>query len=210
MPTQRGQTLLIPAKRSAFDIVTASEAFTAADGTLITALALPWTKHVNATNTTAPTVQSNRIFGENANTISLYYRDDWVPSSADYAVECNVVLITDNNLSICGPVGRLATAATTFYSVRYNTQTNVWQLFKFVAAAGTQLGTDQAATLTPGQNYRARLEMRGSTIAMVVDGATLVSVVDAAIPAPGRAGIRITVNATSATGLHLDDWRAIQ
>jgi hypothetical protein len=52
--------------------------------------------------------------------------------------------------------------------------------------------------------------MRGTRIALFVDGAEVVSVVDTAITAAGRGGLYFLSNATSATGLHLDNWQVRQ
>lgn len=185
----------------------ASETFTAADGTAITALTPPWTKHaVAATNTAAPVVNGGRVHGENAASVSVYYRNDWVPAGADYDVFCDVVLLSDNNTSEVGPVGRALTAANTMYMARYNAISNVWQLFKFVNGTATQLGSNVDQTLTVSQAYATTLSMRGSAIALFVDGVPIVAVTDADVTAPGRAGIRLQNAATSSTGLHLDNW----
>jgi hypothetical protein len=191
-------------------LVQASESFTAADGTAITALSPPWTKHGSATNVADPTVQANRVVGEDTANLSLYYRNDWVPTSADYRVECDLVQRSDNNLDFVGVVGRLATGANTCYHARYSNATNVWQLFRVVAGAATQLGSDAGQVLTIDQAYRLALDMRGSQLTMSVDGLPLVAAIDANVTAPGRAGIRIIGNATAATGIHIDNWRAVQ
>jgi hypothetical protein len=204
MSHRRLLTLLTPA-------VVARDDFAAADTTAITSLAPPWTKHaVAATNTAAPAVAGGRIHGENAATISVYHRADWAPASPDYAVVCDVVPLSDNDLSEAGPVGRVLASANTMYMVRYNQISNIWQLFKFVNGTATQLGASIAQTLTVGQRYVAALVMAGTTIAMRVDGVTIVAVGDTAIPAAGLAGVRIQNAATSTTGLHLGHWRVEQ
>lgn len=200
MARRRLLTLLTPA-------VVARDDFVAADGTAITALAPPWTKHaVAATNTAAPSIDGGRVHGENASTVSVYHRADWAPACADYDVSTAVVLLSDNDASEVGPVGRVLAAANTMYMARYNAISNVWQLFKFVNGSATQLGASIAQTLAVGQTYWLTLSMRGQTIAMLVDGLPVVSVADASVLAPGFAGIRLQNAATSTTGLHLDRW----
>jgi hypothetical protein len=188
----------------------AFDSFTDADGTALTShtadTGQSWTKNATASNNTAaPTIDGNRAHGENASTASVYTLI--APAVADYVVSCDVVMRSDNNLSTCGPIGRLVSGVVTYYHVRYNTLGNVWQLFKWVANSATQLGADQAQTLTVDQAYRAELRMLGSLISMVVDGVVLVSVTDTAIPAAGLAGLKWASPATSTVGVHLDNVR---
>jgi len=193
--------------------ILALDTFTDPDGTVLTShladTGQAWTKNTTASNNTAaPTIQANRTVGENAATASVYTLV--APATPDYAVSCDVVMRSDNNLSICGPIGRLVNGAVTYYHARYNTQTgNAWQLFKWVGNVATQLGTDVAQTLTVDQPYRVDLRMRGATIALVVDGVVLVSVQDAAIPAAGLAGLKWSGAATSTIGLHLDACKVV-
>jgi hypothetical protein len=189
-------------------LVQASEDFTAADGTAITALALPWTKHATgATNTAAPTVQSGRVVGENAATTSLYYRNDVGPVSANYHIECDVV-----QKSAAGSVGissRIVTGANTFYSARFSAAIG-WRLFKVVAGTPTQIGSTVANVLTNDQPYRVALDVVESSLVMWVDGVPIISGIDTAITAAGKAGIFIFGAMTTTTGYHLDNWRVVQ
>jgi hypothetical protein len=188
-------------------LVQASESFTAADTTLITALALPWTKNTaGSNNTAAPSIDSGRAHNENAATTSLYYRDDVQPASADYDVEADVVQRSDTNVSSAGVSARIVPGANTHYTALYNNATNGWQLVRLVTGALTQLGSDAAQVLTLDQTYRLRLSVRGTVIALWVDGVPLITQPDAQVTAPGRAGLRTSNVATSTTGIHLDNW----
>lgn len=200
-----GNILLVPARTES--VLRASDTFTDADATSILTHVPEigtWVKYAASTNTADPTIIGNRIVGENAATVSIYSCVS--PQTPNYIVSCDVVMRSDNNLSQNGPIGRLVTGVVTYYHARYNTLTNAWQLYKFVNSTPTQLGTDQAAVLTVDQAYRCDLWMTGSLISMVVDGVTLVSVTDTAIPNAGRAGFRIGGAETGTTGVHLDNF----
>jgi hypothetical protein len=104
---------------------------------------------------------------------------------------------------------RVVIAASTFYFACHVSGANQWRLFKTVAAVQTQLGAGINQTLTGGLSYRLGLDVSGATITMLVDGVPIVSVTDIDIPDPGRAGVRLQAQATAATGMHLDNWRAV-
>lgn len=209
MPIRRG-THSVPAFVRVPPIVV-EDTFTAADGTAITSLSPVWTKQATiSSNTAAPSVDSNRVHGENAATVSFYYRDDWASSLADYAVEADFVMRSDTNASEIGVVARASTSANTYYVFRYLTSGNLWRLDRILAGALAQIGGSVGQTLTVDQAYRGRLVVAGQFIGGYVDGALIVSGMDSAIPAAGRAGIRMSAAATSTTGMHLDSWRVFQ
>jgi hypothetical protein len=112
-------------------------------------------------------------------------------------------------LSLAGVAGRIDTTANTIYYAQYATVGNVWQLVVRVTGSATVLGTS-GATLTVDQSYALVLRMRGAAISLLVDGAPLVSVIDASVSAPGKAGIRFQSNSAAGVGVHLDNWRAVQ
>jgi hypothetical protein len=203
MRRRRLLTLLTPAVRVYDD-------FVAADGTAITALAPAWTKHAaGSSNTAAPAVAAGRVHGENAASISLYYRAA-APVGPDSVVEADIYLASDNNASNIGVCLRIVAGANTFYTFRYNTSGDVWQLFKFVAGSATQLGSNTGTALATGSSARSRLEARGSVLTCSVNGAVVLTVVDTSIPAAGFAGFRANQAATASTGVHLDNWRVLQ
>lgn len=187
--------------------VIASEDFSVADGTAITAIAFPWTKHASgaANNIAHPSVDNGTVHGEDATTTSVYYRAD-IAALADALVEVDLVMRSDNDLSTSGVVARLSTAAATYYQARYATSGNVLQLFKTVAGVSTQLGGNVAQALTVDEPHRLGLSVYGNTVVLLYDRIERIVVTDSAIPAAGRVGIRFNSNATATTGLHLDNW----
>lgn len=182
--------------------VRASESFDVADGTLITALSLPWTKNAGLSgNTNAPAIDNGAAHGENAATVSFYTREDWTPATPNYRVEAGIVARSLANGA--GIVGRVV--GSTYYLFMYTGGVG-WRLFR----TGVQLGSTVAVGLTLGQVYSAALVMEGDQISGEVDGVRIVTATDANITAAGKAGMRFQSAATSATGIHIDYWRVVQ
>ncbi|HEX8629218.1 MAG TPA: LamG domain-containing protein, partial [Catenuloplanes sp.] len=198
----------------------ASDTFTDATGALLSAHGgeigtTTWTT-VNSTRTAQVSATDTlRITSAGGN--AVYYASA-VPASADYMVEADVVLkggLTSDD-HIAGVVGRLDTAGTstgTFYHARYNRLAAQWELRKTVnsAAVGNLTSatcSDFPQALTAGQSYRLGLDMKGSTIRMIVDGTVLCTATDSSITAKGRAGVRLYSATTpgDATGMHLDNF----
>lgn len=133
------------------------------------------------------------------------------PATANYAVEADVVvrsLVTGDAL---GVAARFSADATSYYSARYQTSDGTWRIYKTISGTDTSLAS-AAATLTPGQSYRLRLDLVGGALTLSVDGVTVVSASDSALTSAGRAGLQLgvigsSVPVTDATGLHADNFR---
>jgi Concanavalin A-like lectin/glucanases superfamily len=135
------------------------------------------------------------------------------PPSADYNVEADIVVKT-NNLSgdMAGVFGRLDTATNTFYMARWDSSVTRWSLVEVTAGTAATLATSTSGAITNGVTYKLRLNMIGSALKLYVDGVLTASATDATITAAGRAGIMDGAITTSpaksaSTGLHLDNFR---
>lgn len=127
-----------------------------------------------------------------------------VPASADYTVTGALTQLTALAGTNTGIIGRTDIAANTYYYARYLPGSTAWQLFKAVAGVLTQLGSDAVQVLTTGAFYTFSLGMAGTTISLVVDGVSKVSVTDTDITAAGRVGVRSAgATITDTTGIHL-------
>ena len=183
----------------------AKDNFTDTNGTAITShtpdIGGSWTNHASFGNNFA-TIQSNKFQGTGVG-LTAYYCNA-TPGGADYTVAIDQTGGEQGSGTTNGqgPMGRIDTAAITGYWARYSPNNGGWQLFKSVAGTSTQLGATQTATLTASQVYHLVLSMVGTTISMIVDGTTLVSVTDSSISAAGKAGIR---SAQLNTGTYLLD-----
>lgn len=187
-----------------------SDSFTGTSQALITSRAgevgATWTRFAGTGN--AKISSANRAFRDGANA-SLYYASA-VPSTADYSVEADLVVVSDLAGDSIGVLGRVDPAAITFYRASWERSDNTWNIWKSVNGAFSYLG-GAPGTMTPGQTYRLRLDMAGTAIKLFVNGTQTVSVVDASITAAGRGGFYDgesggTVVKSNLTGVHLDNF----
>jgi hypothetical protein len=128
------------------------------------------------------------------------------PGSADYQVQGDYWFSGTKALGL-SLVGRLDTAADTFYWARHNPSTNNWELIKRVAAANTTLGTFNDTGFTTGVTRAIKLEMIGTAIKVYVDGTQRISVTDSAISAAGKGGV-LAQGDSSAGRIRLDNFLA--
>jgi lysophospholipase L1-like esterase len=165
-----------------------------------------WTAHPSYAPTNAVITDANRLRANAVSSNYVHYASG-TPASADYTVKANIRPATLLAGSEIGVAGRVATAANTMYLARYINDTASWSLDKFVAGVFTNLGTF-AQTLTATNTYELQLAMTGTTIALLVDGVSRVSVTDSGVAAAGKAGAYLasgTTAPTNTTGYHLDD-----
>ena len=165
----------------------------------------------NAVVTDANRVRRNGVAGYTIDYV------DATPTSADYSVEADLVVKSNLASDATGVIGRLNTAATTFYMARWEQAaagtTGTWRLARYSSGTATSLAalTSQPQPVV-GETYRIKLEMIGSSLALYVNGVLKVSATDATITAAGRAGIMDGTDTLSAskgntTGLHIDDFQ---
>src|SRR3990167_3619960 len=137
----------------------ASDAFTGTEGTTLTTYDAAWTRHTSYTGNLE--IASDRV--RQSTTTSAYWHSG-TPTSADYSVSADLFMKeTSGGNNYAGVIGRVNTAANTFYMGRYAGEaSDSWQLFKAVAGAFTQLGSDSAQSLTDETTYNVKMEMVGS------------------------------------------------
>lgn len=135
------------------------------------------------------TIQSNQLICGQFNS-GHPYNSTTSMASADYEVLADVVwsVAADGNADMAGVIGRFNTAASDYYCAYYNTTGASWHLSKFISGGETSLGTS-AMTYVQGQTHALTLRMQGSTITMLVDGTSLVSVTDATLTLKQNVGI---------------------
>ena len=160
--------------------------------------------HPDASYTSTATIDAatDRIFPNG--TAAYYYSAS--PPSADYYVQADffAAAITSVNAAICG---RMDTTANTMYIIRLNNGTS-WELRKIVAGTATTIGSSTNQLPTNGTSKTVKLIMSGTSISVLVNGVTEISVTDSAISAAGKAGVRFAGAASSTTGFHLDNFSA--
>jgi hypothetical protein len=139
-----------------------------------------------------------------------YYTSD-VPTSPDYLVQAD--LYVKSVVSTAGVLGRLdpgGSSTGTYYYARYDAGAGQFQLIRNLNGAGAVLGT-YSQTLTVGSSYRLGLDMKGTTIRMLVNDVQRASVTDSVLTAAGRAGVGFgepgdTATQSDTQGLHLDNF----
>lgn len=182
-----------------------TDTFVGADGTLLSAHAADsgatWTRHGSSDGGSDWAIASNRIRATGGGYCSYYTSP--VPSSADYAVQADLVVLSLPALYYTNVQGRVATAADTAYVLGF-TDAPGFKLTKLVAGAETTLGLE---AITPVTSL-ARLEMLGTSIKGFRDGVQKFSVTDGVITAAGRAGVTKFWDSTTSTSIHLDNLMA--
>ena len=180
-----------------------SDTFTDSDGTSVTShtgeTGATWTNHPSYTN--GAKIQNNRAHGNNDYRV-LYASGS--PASADYDVEAVVRKVT--GLNHAGVVGRCSTSTNTYYAAVWENAGPWWRLYKLVSGTSTSLGT-YSDNPAEGTDRTVKLQMRGTSIKVFVDGTERISVTDSAISDAGRAGIRLLYG-TATTGYHVDSITA--
>lgn len=112
-------------------------------------------------------------------------------SSVDHYVQASVGAGDETTSSNPGVIGRKdGTATLTFYLANGDFVSNVLRLFKCVAGAFTQLGSNVSLTLTSPTTYLFRLTCNGSSITHTVDSVDQTTQTDTAITAGLRCGLR--------------------
>jgi hypothetical protein len=146
------------------------------------------------------------------------------PATADYSVEADLVVVSDLTDDAAGVIGRLNTDNGNYYMARWENEDKSWNIAKVTGNTRFDVNwlnsETKAPALVPGQTYRIRLEMSGTTtttLKLYVNGVWKFSAVDTSSPftVPGKAGIidgeldRTTTSTTksSTTGLHLDNFQ---
>jgi hypothetical protein len=179
-----------------------TDSFTGTDGTLLQGhvgeTGATWTKHPNYPADL--TLLTNRVWGPQWG----MYLASGIPSGAEYDV--SATLTVKSNAGAIGVVGRAAASGTdSLYLARYNAATGAWELVSCTSAC-TVLSSF-AQTLTVGQTYALKLEIRNAQKKLYVDGVQRASSIDNGITAVGRAGIRQgPADSTTTTGYHLDNF----
>ena len=170
-------------------------------------LGATWTDHPHANYTAIFTVDSatDRIYSLG----TAAYTASGTPPSADYYAQADFYLITAVSQNVAVGVRMHATDDTLYYG-RLNNGTE-WQLFKRVAAASTQLGSNSTTNLPSagGAPVTGRIVCQGDQISFIAGGATVIGpITDASITAAGSPCVRNAGAASASTGAHLDNFQA--
>jgi predicted heme/steroid binding protein len=157
----------------------------------------------NKGNTTAYITSDGRVYGEEN---SLFYASG-APNSADYDVEADIVA-AQTPANRAGIAGRI-TPAGDHYRVSYSIGNGQYELQRVVGGTMTLLQSASWNGMLDGGRDTVKLQMRGNSIKVFVDGVERMSVIDSDISEAGHAGISTGIYSNTSTwGLHIDNFSA--
>lgn len=187
------------------------DTFTDADGTLLQShtgeTGATWSKYPGYT--TDATITTNRVRGNGATDSEVYYASA-VPVIADYDVEAVLKVVSllagDIPTFFARADHTVAAGNDTYYYVHYDHDNTRWVVAKGVAGVFTDLGTF-SQTFLAGETATARLELRGSSLKLYIDGTLRISVTDSAITSAGRVAVGL-YKSDATSGYHWDSITA--
>lgn len=127
--------------------------------------------------------------------------NDVAPASADYDVECDYTVFSQTGSQAIA--GRMDTSNATYYYTYYASSQAI-VLVKNVAGTLTTIGS-WGVFIPNGTTGKLRLSMAGTTIKVFWEGVERISVSDASIAGPGRAGVRSGSANDAGTEKHIDN-----
>lgn len=151
---------------------------------------------------------AGRIRSDAPSTTAIYEHSG-TPASADYRVSADFVYVG----SLVTQPGILLrrTATTTYYFARYDTDLQLFKMYKVVSGSTSLIGTSAESALAVGETMRVTLEAIGTALKVYRDGVEVLSVADSSITGAGKAGVRLSTGGSAindALGLHLDNFSA--
>jgi hypothetical protein len=182
-----------------------NDTFSGTAGQTLQAYSASW----SVTGGTNLVISDNGRLRASATSVTAQYEHSGTPASADYHVSADFVYVGAQT-SQPGILLR-RTASTTYYFVRYETDLQLFRLYKLISGTATQLGSDFSSSLSVGNTMRVTLEAIGTAIKVYRDGTEIMSETDSAISGAGKAGIRFSHGSgtpSNSLGLHLDNYVA--
>lgn len=168
-----------------------------------------FTLHPSYSGTTIVNASLDRIF-LNTSAAAGYYASG-VPPNANYCVQADFLRVTQMSTNVSIILG-MDTSADTGVLLRANDNatTFVWETIDRTSGSNSVLNTSVSNVPTVGGSaVTMKICRSGTAITVFANGVqdtTLNSTTS--ITATGRAGIRMSAQATSTTGIHLDNFSA--
>ena len=130
-----------------------------------------------------------------------------LPGTPDYEVSMNIISSAATGTgSFAGVVGRYNVGGGNWYQAAYDASNQQYELSKFLSASKTSLGT-VAHTYVQGETHNVKLRLKAANISLVVDGITLLTVVDTSMPAKDQMGVYME-DASATQALQGDNFLA--
>lgn len=195
-----------------------TDTFTGTDGTNLTAhtgeTGATWTK--GSVNIGSWSITSNRARMGNSTNTYIIDVCSGTPASADYDVTAVMHYFTSVGgfIGICGRVQSPSPSATTFNCYVAAITAGVFQIRRHagtpdvVSNPGSVLGT-YSPGLVAGNDYTVKLQMRGSTISLWVNGVRRIQATDSTYTTAGRVGVAAYSASGTTVGVHFDSINAV-
>lgn len=179
---------------------TYTDAFTAADGTTLTAYSANW---ANAMGSFA--ITSNAIRTNVADADCLAYHNGALNNNQWCEVRIAAIAAGGNYQNRGAACRASNTGGGAAYVFIFDDQTSSFTLGSFVAGSFTELGSGSAS---PAVNDIVRVNASGTSISGLRNGATLAGPVTDSSITSGTGGVSGYSVATVDTGVRIDDWLA--
>jgi hypothetical protein len=175
-----------------------------------------WTKNTNLSDANSAIIASNRIRKSTSAGKGQLYTASGTPASADYKVEAEFTRVSAVSGDSSGLLGRCTsqTASTaSCYVVRRDQGGAITLHYLNSGTLGAALGTYNMSNA--GDTARISLDMSGTSIAVMYDGASVISVTNSSLSGAGYAGVVFgnpwssgaSYTLAAGAGVHVDSFR---
>ena len=131
-----------------------------------------------------------------------HFLTNYVPPSADYAVEARIFAATNGGSGERAEIYARATIPYTFYFLQYDEGVDTWYLGVSTGAGSrTNLASYAGDRIAQGSSRTARLAVRGTIITGFIDGVERLSATNGTITGAGYPGLRLDANPERSIGV---------
>lgn len=188
--------------------------FTGTAGTELSAYDSDWQRYSGDTSTILISTAGTRARRGTSGADCQYTYAGWTPSSANYDVEADFVVMSTTLTERFGIVARCDPASRTFYLARFTagSTTATISLLKANNASPTII-TSYNMTVAANDVVKIRLSCNGTTIKVFVNDVERISVTDSTVTSAGRMGLYYTSDSSTPSGfsgVHIDNLTAYE
>ena len=163
-----------------------------------------WARHPASSSARFLIGDDGRVYNNVTAFSAQRYLISAVPPSPDYDVSVDLHIVTDNDSSNVGPVGRAHATEVAYYCALYASSSNRIRLQRCVAGVEEDITAYTPEVFGDG---RLTLRMRGDQISVLWNGKRIMGpYTDRSITDAGFGGVRATGTASAVTGLHFDNF----
>jgi hypothetical protein len=152
-----------------------------------------WVRHANSIGSDSAAVWRSQAYYQSVGNLSnnvIYYNN--ATSFADGTISTSI--FANGSKGIAAILGRVSSAAATYYAVSYHREEQLLYLYKFLAGTPTTLKT-YYFEMDNGKSFALDFKMEGTSLYVYVDRVQVMNVTDSSI-ASGYAGIKFVTSST--------------